>query len=157
MSEESLPPGWSKHWSNTWKKNYWFHAKSGKQSWEPPTGSEPESSSDSLQPAGTKRGPETVGKEPDSKQRKVETPQNDAESSSQESKPHGADSVEAAARGKQATSALPDSSKAKKSSPEKPAKVHGIVLDTMLLIHLFRFICRQNLLVATCWDLCWEA
>eukprot|EP00960_Hanusia_phi_P042119 755320-Hanusia_phi.AAC.2 len=34
--EESLPPGWSKHWSNTWKKHYWFNSKTGEQSWEPP-------------------------------------------------------------------------------------------------------------------------
>eukprot|EP00286_Rhodomonas_abbreviata_P006065 CAMPEP_0181331366 /NCGR_PEP_ID=MMETSP1101-20121128/24457_1 /TAXON_ID=46948 /ORGANISM="Rhodomonas abbreviata, Strain Caron Lab Isolate" /LENGTH=196 /DNA_ID=CAMNT_0023440809 /DNA_START=76 /DNA_END=663 /DNA_ORIENTATION=+ len=32
-----LPSGWSKHYSNTWKKHYWFNSKTGKQSWEPPT------------------------------------------------------------------------------------------------------------------------
>ena len=121
MSEEPLPPGWSKHWSNTWKKNYWFHAKSGKQSWEPPTGSEPESSD--VQAAGSKRGPEAVSKEHESKQRKVETQSSDPANSSQSSKPHGADRVDSAQSDKQATSAPPDSSKTKKSSPEKSAKV----------------------------------
>mmetsp|Transcript_50749 Transcript_50749/g.101806 ORF Transcript_50749/g.101806 Transcript_50749/m.101806 type:complete len:294 (-) Transcript_50749:54-935(-) len=33
---DDLPPGWSKHYSNTWKKHYWFNSKTGKQSWEPP-------------------------------------------------------------------------------------------------------------------------
>jgi hypothetical protein len=32
-----LPDGWTKHWSNTWKKHYWFDSKTGKQSWEAPT------------------------------------------------------------------------------------------------------------------------
>ncbi|MGB1597754.1 MAG: hypothetical protein ACPIOQ_33680 [Promethearchaeia archaeon] len=36
MEGESLPEGWSKHWSNSWKKHYWFNSKTGKQSWEHP-------------------------------------------------------------------------------------------------------------------------
>jgi hypothetical protein len=138
MSEEPLPPGWSKHWSNTWKKNYWFHAKSGKQSWEPPTGSEPESSSDDVQAAGSKRGPENVSKEHESKQRKVDTQPSDPSNSSQPSKAHGADTVDSASREKQATSVPPDSSKAKKSSPEKPSKV----LQSLLILILKSWILK---------------
>jgi len=33
---EPLPEGWSKHFSKSWQKDYWFNAKTGKQSWEPP-------------------------------------------------------------------------------------------------------------------------
>jgi len=32
----ALPPGWTKHWSNSWQKHYWFNTKTGKQSWEHP-------------------------------------------------------------------------------------------------------------------------
>ena len=31
--------GWSKHFSNTWKKHYYFNARTGKQSWEFPDAS----------------------------------------------------------------------------------------------------------------------
>ncbi len=161
MSEEHLPPGWSKHWSNTWKKNYWFHAKSGKQSWEPPTGSEPESSSNDVQTAGSKRGPEAdSSKEHESKQRKLETQPSDPENTSQASKPHEADT--SAPRAKPTSSTPPDPSKAKKSSPEKPSKV--LFMNSLPILWLWglgvglRFFCRQSLpLRATCWDHCSEA
>jgi hypothetical protein len=32
----ALPPGWTKHWSNSWQKHYWFNTKTSKQSWEHP-------------------------------------------------------------------------------------------------------------------------
>jgi phosphorylated CTD-interacting factor 1 len=34
--EGELPEGWTKHYSNSWKKHYYFNSKTGKQSWEPP-------------------------------------------------------------------------------------------------------------------------
>jgi hypothetical protein len=36
--EERLPDGWSKCWSTTWQKHYWFNAKTGQQVWERPSG-----------------------------------------------------------------------------------------------------------------------
>ena len=35
-ADSALPPGWTKHWSNSWQKHYWFNTKTGKQSWEHP-------------------------------------------------------------------------------------------------------------------------
>jgi hypothetical protein len=35
-NDEPLPEGWSKHYSNTWKKPYYFNKKTGKQVWEHP-------------------------------------------------------------------------------------------------------------------------
>jgi serine/threonine protein kinase len=35
-ADSTLPPGWTKHWSNSWQKHYWFNSKTGKQSWEHP-------------------------------------------------------------------------------------------------------------------------
>ena len=35
-ADSPLPPGWTKHWSNSWQKHYWFNTKTGKQSWEHP-------------------------------------------------------------------------------------------------------------------------
>ncbi len=31
-----MPEGWSKHYSKTWKKPYYFNKKTGKQVWEHP-------------------------------------------------------------------------------------------------------------------------
>jgi hypothetical protein len=50
-AEDPLPPGWSRHWSNTWKKFYWFHTKKNKQSWEPPKSGQPQSSSNDVKTA----------------------------------------------------------------------------------------------------------
>ena len=97
MSEEHLPPGWSKHWSNTWKKNYWFHAMSGKKSWELPTGSEPKSSSNDVQPAGSKRWSEADSS------KEHEQP-SDPEKTSQAPKPHEADTADSAPRAKPTSS-----------------------------------------------------
>ena len=73
MSDDPLPPGWSKHWSNTWKKHYWFHAKSGKQSWDPPSASDI-AACENATPAttGSKRGPDEKTDDRDSKQQKAE-------------------------------------------------------------------------------------
>mmetsp|Transcript_34847 Transcript_34847/g.82928 ORF Transcript_34847/g.82928 Transcript_34847/m.82928 type:complete len:296 (-) Transcript_34847:137-1024(-) len=68
-----LPPGWSKHYSNTWKKNYWFNSKTGKQSWEPPA---PEAKEEAnVSQVGEKRKLEDEGKkqEPEKKQEKVQS------------------------------------------------------------------------------------
>jgi predicted RNA methylase len=35
-ADSTLPPGWAKQWSTTWKKHYWFNSKTGKKSWEHP-------------------------------------------------------------------------------------------------------------------------
>jgi hypothetical protein len=35
-NDEPLPEGWSRHYSNTWKKDYYFNKKTGKQVWEHP-------------------------------------------------------------------------------------------------------------------------
>ena len=35
--DEVLPEGWSKHYSNTWKKHYYHNKKTGKQMWEHPS------------------------------------------------------------------------------------------------------------------------
>ncbi|KAJ1487832.1 hypothetical protein T484DRAFT_1785320 [Baffinella frigidus] len=35
--EKPLPEGWTKNWSNTWKKNYYFNGKTGKQIWDHPS------------------------------------------------------------------------------------------------------------------------
>jgi hypothetical protein len=35
-NDEPLPVGWSKQYSNTWKKPYYFNIKTGKQVWEHP-------------------------------------------------------------------------------------------------------------------------
>jgi len=34
--DEELPEGWTKHFSNSWKRHYYFNSKTGKQSWEHP-------------------------------------------------------------------------------------------------------------------------
>ncbi len=47
----SLPPGWSKHWSKRCRKEYWFNTKSGRQSWDPPTGGVPGSASSDAKPS----------------------------------------------------------------------------------------------------------
>jgi hypothetical protein len=36
-SDGSLPPGWTKNYSNSQKKNYWYHAESKTSQWHPPT------------------------------------------------------------------------------------------------------------------------
>ena len=41
--EEALPEGWSKHYSNTWKKHYYHNKKTGKQMWEHPGNAAPDS------------------------------------------------------------------------------------------------------------------
>ncbi len=57
---EPLPPGWSKHWSKSFKKEYWFHEKSGKQTWEAPQGIEPEPlSGDAASSSALEDGPES--------------------------------------------------------------------------------------------------
>ena len=35
--EKPLPEGWTKNFSNTWKKDYYFNAKTGKQIWDHPS------------------------------------------------------------------------------------------------------------------------
>jgi len=35
-ADSALPPGWTKQWSSSWQKHYWFNRKTDKQSWEHP-------------------------------------------------------------------------------------------------------------------------
>ena len=130
MSDDPLPPGWSKHWSNTWKKHYWFHAKSGKQSWDPPSVSDAAAGDESTQPAtaGSKRGPENTLDEQDHKQHKPETVAQSKIACGSENKNHSAESFSgnspAEKRPAPATIAAPagEADKIKKASTDKNAK-----------------------------------
>ena len=35
--DEPLPPGWTKHWSNTYNSYYFFNPKTGETNWKPST------------------------------------------------------------------------------------------------------------------------
>jgi hypothetical protein len=32
---EAIPEGWTKHWSNTYQRHYYFNAQTGEQNWKP--------------------------------------------------------------------------------------------------------------------------
>lgn len=50
--EDELPDGWTKHYSNSWKKHYYFSSKTGKQSWEAPPPEEKSADKKSSNPFG---------------------------------------------------------------------------------------------------------
>jgi hypothetical protein len=57
-ADSALPPGWTKHWSNSWQKHYWFNTKTGKQSWEHPgaAGAEAAQGAPASQPSAGDKG-----------------------------------------------------------------------------------------------------